>query len=402
MKRTLLSLLCCVASVSLAHGQQPVPRGYYTAIPAKGTGNLQAPSLTSPSLPLWTYNVTASAPLGGAAFTGSIVGRSPFSHGKTTTSINTQIVPLVITIADGTSTRVYDPTAVNPCVTPGSHTDVEAITSSPIFTNNPWVMNTVAIGTTQYIDANQRAQHWSLLAGTPYHTILAQSTLASQPLSFGSTVAQNFNRSGCGDGGAGTAVIGVVDITAFDNAVQALINGPLAAMVNAGTFPIFLTKNVVMADPGHNLFANCCILGYHSGFFVAGNLQIYSPFSFDTTGTFGNMDVSTLSHEMGEAINDPPGNNPTPHWGNVGQVQPGCQGNFEDGDPLSPGFPATVPPSSSNSFVVVGGNGLTYHLQELAFIGWFYGLPGLGTPTKFSNNSTFNGSAKLCPPGGTN
>jgi hypothetical protein len=164
-------------------------------------------------------------------------------------------------------------------------------------------------------------------------------------------------------------------------------------MVNAGTFPIFLTKNVVSANSGTDLFSNCCALGFHSGLFVGGNLQIYSPFSLDTSGTFGG-DVSTLSHEMGEAINDPPGNNPTPTWGNIGQVVGACQNNFEVGDPLSPGFG-----TPTNEFVVGG-----YHLQELAFYSWFYGSTslGVGAGGKFSDNGTFMGDAIICPPGGTN
>ena len=91
------------------------------------------------------------------------------------------------------------------------------------------------------------------------------------------------------------------------------------------------------------------------------------------TGVSGG-DVSTLAHEIGEAINDPPGTNPTPVWGNIGQVLGGCQNNFEVGDPLSPGFG-----TPTNEFVVAGGVIPQYHLQELAFYSWFYGSNALGT-----------------------
>jgi hypothetical protein len=110
----------------------------------------------------------------GQPYTGKILGRNPTDRGKTTTNIPTQIVPLIITIT-GASTHVYDPTAVDPCITPGSHTDVEAVTSSPIFTNNPYTMNGVNVGTTQYIDAFQRAQFWSLVGGSTYHLMLNPS-----------------------------------------------------------------------------------------------------------------------------------------------------------------------------------------------------------------------------------
>jgi hypothetical protein len=398
MKRSLLAVVCCFAligSTCAALGQER-PKGYSTVIPATrmappDSAAEQFSAVTSPTpLPTFSYTIQASTDRGGLAYSGSIVGRSPLSRGKTTTTIPTQIIPLVITIADtagGTGTVTYDPTAADSCVS-GSPTDVSVITNSPIFTNNAWTMNGVSIGTTQYIDAFQRAQFWSLVQGTPYHLILKQSTLGSQALTF--TAGTNYNSGSLGFPICGN--IGVVNMTDMDDAIHALITGPLAGMVNVGTFPIFLTHNVVMANPGHDIFMNCCILGYHSGLFVGGNLQIYSPFSLDTSGVFDN-DVSTLSHEMGEAINDPPGNNPTPLWGGIGQ-QPNCQDNFEVGDPLSPGFG-----TPTNEFVVGG-----YHLQELAFYSWFYGSTslGVGAGGGFSNNGTFTGDAKACPPGGTN
>ena len=101
-------------------------------------------------------------------------------------------------------------------------------------------------------------------------------------------------------------------------------------------------------------------------------------------------DIAAASHEVNEWINDPFGVNQTPPWGNIGQVG-GCQNDLEVGDPLSgtlmPAFPS---------------NGFTYHLQELAFFSWFYGVTGLSAGGKDSSNGTFRGAAILCPPGGTN
>ena len=371
MKRLSLALLfgaACVASASTALAQDLGP-GRFTVIPATrmappDSAAEQLSAVTSPT-PLPTFGYTLLA-YNGNMYSGSIVGRSPLFRGKTTTTIPTQLIPLVITI----NGVVYDATQPDACVT-GNQTD----------------MNGDSMGTTQYIDAFQRAEFG--LQGTPYHLILQESQLASQALSFPSG---SNNPQICDNGQAGS--VGVVDINTFDAAIQALITGPLAGMVNVSTFPIFLTKDVVESDNG-----SCCILGYHSGLFVGGQLQIYSPFSIDTIPFFGPGFVSTLSHEMGEAINDPNGSNPTPSWGNIGQVEGGCQGNFEVGDPLSPGFG-----TPTNPFVVVGGNGLTYSLQELAFYGWFYGSNALGTGAggKFSNNTTFGGHAIICPPGGTN
>lgn len=414
MKRLFLVLICCVAGVSAAVGQDlTLPlTGYTTYLPVTRTAprdsaaeQLSAVTAVTP-LPTFSYIIRASNALGGRIFSGSIIGRDPLYRGKTTTTIPTQIVPLVITINDGTTTHVYDPTLPDTCVS-GNPTDVSIITGSPIFTNpTAWTMNGVNVGTTQYIDAFQRAQFWGQVQGTPYHLILNQSTLGSQALLFSGTGVPGSSGPGSNNNAAtlfgGCGFIGVVNINDFDAAVQALITGPLAGMVNAGTFPIFLTKDVVSADPGHSLFANCCILGYHSGLFVGGNLQICSPFSIDTSGGFGPGFVSTLAHEMGEAINDPTTANGTPFWGNIGQTHTNpfqCQNNLEVGNPLSPGFG-----TPTNPFAVVGANGLTYSLQELAFYSWFFDSTSLGTGSggKFSNHGTFNGSAIICPPGGTN
>jgi hypothetical protein len=389
--------LAGVASVSLAFAQQQTPpKGYTTVIPLhnlpnNGTATTSTVGPVVTPLPLWNYTLTS--PIDGGTYSGTIVGRSPYNRSKGTTIIPTQIIPLIITITDGSGTHVYDPTVPDACVTgPNApYTPLSVITGSPIFTNNTWTMNGVNVGNTQYIDAFQRAEFWSLLGGTPYHLMLNQSTLPSQALTMTGT-----NYDAVADFG-GCGFVGVVNIDALDAAVLALINGPLAAMVNAGTFPIFLTKSVVSAETGHDIFTNCCILGYHSGFNSGANLQIYSPFSLDTTGTFGGGDVTTLAHEMGEAINDPTTNNPTPQWGNIGQTVGGCQNNFEVGDPLSPGFG-----TPTNTFVVAGANGLTYHLQELAFFSWFYGGASLGAGGKYSDNGTFGGPAILCPPGGSN
>jgi len=400
MKRIFLALLCCVAGASLAFGQQDRPKGYTTVIPAtrmapkkSAAERFSAITAVKP-LPSFNFTLAASAALGGGVYSGTILGRSPLNRGMTTTAIPTQIIPLVITISDGTTTVTYDPTLPDGCA--GNRTDVAIITGSPIFNNSVWTMNGVNVGNTQYIDAFQRAEFWSRVKGTGYHLILKSSVLTAQALTFAPGHGTNYVANDLIPGTCGN--IGVVNMNDLDAAVQSLVTGPLAPLVNAGTFPIFLTKNVVSAETGISIFTNCCVLGYHSGLFVGGNLQIYSPFSLDTTGIFGN-DVSTLSHEMAEAVNDPTGVNPTPSWGNLGQVLGACQTNLEVGDALSPGFG-----TPTKEFAVAAANGLTYHLQELVFYSWFFGSTALGAGAggKFSDNGTFGGSAIICPPGGTN
>jgi hypothetical protein len=62
----------------------------------------------------------------------------------------------------------------------------------------------------------------------------------------------------------------------------------------------------------------------------------------------------------------------------------GCQGNLENGDPLSgTEFPA-----------LLASNGFTYHPQELAFFSWFYRqVPSIGVNAWYSDNGTFASDA---------
>jgi hypothetical protein len=347
----------------------------------------------SKSLPLFTYQFTADPSLGGGSYSGVIMGNSPTSSaGKgATATIPVQIVPLIITINDsaGATTVTYDPTAIDSCATPGSHTQLELVQNSPLFQDNPWTMNGVNVGNTQYIDAFQRAQFASIMKGPDYHLLLSPTTLPAQRLTFSGTNV-GIAAPGCG-------TLGVVNINQFDDAVHNLITGPLAKTVNPGTLPIFLMKNVVASTYQSSIDpCCCCILGYHGTFQSSDQIQVYSPFVFETTGAFTptgmSLNSAVLSHELGEAVNDPHGINATPSWGNVGQVG-ACQNNFEVGDPLSG---TLIPP-------VVGANGYSYNLQELAFIRWFFGgTAPLGAGGVCSSNGTFKGFAIECPPGGTN
>ena len=82
-------------------------------------------------------------------------------------------------------------------------------------------------------------------------------------------------------------------------------------------------------------------------------------------------------------MNNPVGVNATPSWGHIGQ-QAGCQGNYEVGDPLS-GKPLLG---------VRMANGLTYHVQELAFFDWFYRIsPSIGVNGWYSDAGTFTKNA---------
>jgi len=119
-----------------------------------------------------------------------------------------------------------------------------------------------------------------------------------------------------------------------------------------------------------------------------GAAQTYAVADYDSTGLFGSaaLDNVAASHEVGEWANDPYVNNATSSWGHLGQVS-GCQSNLEVGDPLAgTTFPVTI-------------GRTTYHLQELAFFGWFFGYSG-GVNGWYSTQGTFTSPSTLCSPSG--
>ena len=92
-----------------------------------------------------------------------------------------------------------------------------------------------------------------------------------------------------------------------------------------------------------DISGGCCIGGYHSARLPA---QSYSVFDYiGKAGVFA-QDVSALSHELGEWLDDPFTNNNSP-----------C-GIYENGDPLEG-------EANYGDYAYTVGT-MTYHLQDLA------------------------------------
>lgn len=329
----------------------------------------------------FTHTITATKNNRAYAFT--MVGADPFSGGGATTVVGAPVIPIILHFnSDGSN---FDPTKPTTCSS--GHNIDEAFLHSPMLTAdpNPFYMNGVNVGATQYGDATERAEFWSLVGSSNYHTLLSASERVAIQVTVG-TSAGFTAHMGC------TGLIGLIEINSWDNFLQSALIPFLKQYygVTAAQFPILLLSNVYWYISNPN---NCCVLGYHNAF--GSPIQTYSPTTFDTSGVFGASaeDAAVPSHEINEWINDPYGNNPTPAWGGIGQVH-SCQSNLEVGDPLT----GTQVPS------VLMPNGYLYHLQEEAFVSWFFNAqttPSLGAGGKFSNNGTFHGPARVCPPGGT-
>src|SRR5258708_28261951 len=250
----------------------------------------------------------------GTTFNFTMIGKDPAS-GSATTDVPVVIIPLRFNFTGGVSL------SAETTVCSDNQTAVTRTENSPILQAAPFSPGGTNVGTTQYIDAFQRANFWSLVSGhsTSYHVLLGTTSLA--PLQVIS-VSKRFGKTVAGP----CARIGEVDINFFDAQAQSLLT---TLGVPATSFPLFLDYNTFLTSN-----KSCCILGYHSA--TSGN-QTYAFAAYRHPGIFtaaGIRDIHALSHEVGEWMDDPFGNNIVPAWGNVGQVS-GCQNNLEGGAPVT-------------------------------------------------------------------
>lgn len=374
-----------IAGISSARGQDEAEaihlKPYFAVHPLASPDfdALQHQSDANTGLKVFTYNITSTRQGSkGQKFTGMMVGNSPFTS-KATSTETMQIVPVIVTIGS----TVFDPTKANSC--DAGKVALTQFQGSPLVLPADFKLNGVNVGTGQYSDAFTRASFWKPIVknGGTYNNNLKVVTLKPIHYSQGSKGVIIVNQ-GCGP-------LGGLDFQTLMNDFEQTV---IPKLQNSGqgvgptTFPVFMLHNVVMYIGNSS---QCCVLGFHGAFSSKGAVQTYSPFDYDTTKDFVNSnnipltDTYFAAHEINEWVNDPFGVNPTPAWGNVGQVQ-GCQNNLEVGDPLT----------GTNPINVKMKNGMTYELQELAFFSWFYGPPSIGTGGKFSDNGTFTSAQGAC------
>jgi hypothetical protein len=382
-------------------------RSTLTAIQGARSGLVQSTSVAVPSLPLFQYSIVS--PRDGNTYAGAIVGGNPFNRGARTTTVQVVLIPVRIALTG--TVRNFDPTS--PDVGCMADTAMTLTQQSPLLTAvSGYTINGVNLGNVTLPDAFQRAEFWSSVSkvAPAYHMALNVTVKPVQTI----TTANNSAGSGAsyslsGDCGTNSASAdnppryAAMDINFIDGQLNNIITN---LGLTANQFPLFLMYRTFITEgaPG-SLSGNCCILGYHSTTNVvpAGAPgQTYGIATYySSTNPFGagTTDISVLSHEFMEWVNDPSGVNLTPEWGNIGQVG-GCvvsgtthspgQNNFETGDPLS----------GTLEQAILMPNGVTYHPQEQGFFSWYYGGSSLAAGGKYSSNGTFAGFAKDCAAGG--
>lgn len=280
----------------------------------------------------WTYN--------SHNYSVQFIGTTPKAGG--TTNVTVHLIPAKFIVGSFTA----DPSAKDS----NGKSPVDYSLASPIFdTTTDYKQGKVDIGKTQYEDAVERLNLWGQLKKNKsnYHIIL--NPVLETGLTYnnpsGATVATDF----------GVKVVNY-NINSFDNSIQSTVaKFPVADLV------LFITTQLYLTSGG------CCIGGYHS---YTGK-QAYGHYTYITASSqVFSLDVSAMSHELGEWMNDPSTNNSnSPCF-------------YETGDPLEGG--SSGHPYGQWTYTV---GGVAYHLQDLVTPVYF------GAPAKTSANKwwTFQG-----------
>jgi hypothetical protein len=265
-----------------------------------------------------------------------------------------------------------------------------------------------SVGRTQYGDAVQRAEFFSVMA-PDWHTKLAPQIVNRAVIQVPPTVQIQF-----ADGTVitvpgyttttapdGSTVVFVLDLLFgnldFNQAVNDIDGGMFTTnAINYHVYPNTYLFSVI-DEQGDTV---CCTLGFHEYIYDPTQFPsprwIYAFASWISPGLFGRgfQDVTSLSHETSESLNDPFVNNIVPTWQYPGM--PGvCQANLETGDPVAVLPAATVP------IVTREGNEVfTYHPQTEALLEWFeIGNPSnaIGGAFSYPNTSALTSTATPCP-----
>jgi hypothetical protein len=293
----------------------------------------------------------------------TMIGTDPTST-NTSTTVPVYIIPVKMKYPKANGNATFDP---KNHVLANGKTVINNIIASPLFDAGlDFTQGGTDLGTTQYEDAFQRGNFWSTVASNSgYHVLLGnpvvlpEKTITVSSSTLGTVISNPF----------GSGIVGTYDINSFDTQLQTWITAQ--KKITPGVLPIFITYDIFLTSGG------CCIGGYHSANGAQPSGQTYSVSTYvDSPGSF-SQDVSALSHELGEWMDDPFVDNHVD-----------CRDNsiLEVGDPLEGtanygGYPYTL-------------NGFTYNLQSLVFLGYF------GAPPSTSVHSWLafqNDEAHVCP-----
>ncbi|HEY6272164.1 MAG TPA: hypothetical protein VIX19_09245 [Terriglobales bacterium] len=286
---------------------------------------------------------SGSFPAEGKTFPFTLVGTPPRNGG--TTQIPTQIIAVSL-LFEGVLDKGGEPVILDPQPVLGR------IQGSPNF--RPYSYQT---GLTQFADAVQRAQFFRTM-NQDWHTLLSPpEMLRPVTIDVPAGMAKVYRNRASG------VTYAVVDTRFFLSHLNTVVQ---LEQMRPDALVLILTANVLLAPLAD--VKQCCLLGFHTAF-AAGHvgrvqqIQTLVWASWLDQGLFGNSigDVTPMSHEISEWMNNPFGTNIVPAWQPVGESG-GCHTNLETADPVAAlpnaGFPVSI-------------DGFTFHPQTEVLLPWF-------------------------------
>ena len=370
------------AAYSRAGNNSPSIRGLNTVPTFVGAFNSTAPSIDFYQS---SDGYTTTSPY-------IMVGNNPLLGGTTT-------IPAKISTV---SLQLLNPNGSTLATVPFKPFE-DLVENSPNFSDTNF-----SVGHTQFGDAVQRAEFWNMMDPS-WHTRLNPTIVNRATLQVPATVQLAFS-----DGTILTvpayytykATDGSTVVLLLDLLFNLLDSNQVVSDINGG---YFTTDSInYHAYPNTFLFSvvdeagdtSCCVLGFHEYFFDPSATPearwIYDFSSWISPGFFGAgiQDVTGLSHETSETLNDPFGNNIVPTWQFPGAPPGNCQANLETGDPVE-GLPvATVPiPVRDRNSV------FTFHPQTEALLQWFEignASNAIGGAFSYPNTAALTAAATPC------
>ncbi|MGE5321297.1 MAG: hypothetical protein ACM3SW_00440 [Actinomycetota bacterium] len=313
---------------------------------------------------------TGSFAFGGQTFPFNVVGADPHAGGIT--RIPTQLKPVAL-LFEGYEDDKGEPIVLSP------EPVVMSVRNSPNFRSAQY-----QTGFTQFADAVQRAQFYNSMSAD-WHTLLEMPAIL-KPLIMvvPKNSARVFRNPSTG------AVYAIVDTDFFVSQLNTMVQ---MENLRVDGLPIILTRNVMLAPDAD--VKRCCVLGFHTAF-DAGlvkstpMVQTLVWASWMDQGILGPgiSDVTAMSHEISEWVNDPFGTNTVPAW-QYPNASLGCQNNLETGDPLATmpdaGFPVNI-------------DGATFHPQNEVLLPWFTRQPSdaIDHDYSFPDASLVTGPSQAC------
>jgi hypothetical protein len=237
----------------------------------------------------------------------------------------------------------------------------------------------------QFTDAVQRAEFFSVMKNNSWHTELRPNTIVDRlTINVPRTVtvirringvltpiqARTYFTGLAPDGHRFVLLLNLF----FNQQLNIIMNNEIdAGNATTGAFNTFLLPNTFLFSLGANpgvAPGGCCTLGFHTVFFentVPTPLWVTIFASWVSPDLFGGgtADVTPLSHEITEAMNDPFGSNIVPRWQFPG-IPGACQNNLETGDPVEVLANTVFPVTLKHN-----GQDFTYHPQTEALLQWF-------------------------------